>query len=128
MSANWQPPGRGFENGPPPGAPGYPPPAYSPAYPPVPPGYVPDWGLAQPMPGYQPVMLIPRPPRPASLNLAVALSVLGIVVSGIEQVLALSWVSSHRDLLTTGVNNSNTGATPFAFVSAALDVIIVLSI
>lgn len=125
MSANWQPPGQGFEGGPPPGAPGYPPP---PGYPAVPPGYVADWGLAQPMPGYQPVLWVPRPPRPASLNLAVALSVLGIVVSGIEQALGLSWLYSHRDLLTSGINNSNTEAVPFAIAGAAMDVIVIISI
>ncbi len=128
MTANWQPPGQGFEDSPPQGAPGYPPQAYAPAYPPVPPGYVTDWGLAQPMPGYQPVMWVPRPPRPASLNLAIALSVLGIVVSGIEQAYSLSWLHSHRDLLTTGVNTSGPDATPFAVVSAALDAVVVISI
>jgi hypothetical protein len=128
MSGNWQAPGQGsFEDSPPPGAPGYPNPAYPSAYPAAP-GYVPDWGLAQPMPGYQPVMWVPRPPRPGSLNLAIALSVLGIVVSGIQQVVSLSWLYSHRNLLTTGINNQNTGATPFAFVSAALDVIVIISI
>src|SRR5215475_6548217 len=128
MSANWQPPGQGFEDSPPHGAPGYPPPAYPPAYPAVPPGYVPDWGLAQPMPGYQPVMWVPRPPRPATLTLAIALSVLGIVVSGIEQAVSISWLQSHRDLVTGGVNNSGPDATPFQVISAAFDAIVVISI
>jgi hypothetical protein len=91
--------------------------------------YPSHWGLAQPIPGYQPVAWVPRPPRPGAVNLAAALAIIGIVVSGIEQVINLVYVYSNRDLMTNTINAQNPGQrAPLGLVNAAVDVGVGVSI
>jgi hypothetical protein len=51
-----------------------------------------QWGLAAP-PGYEPAILVPRPPRPRVVDLAIALTCTGVVVTGIGLVIdsVLTW-------------------------------------
>jgi hypothetical protein len=104
MSGNWQPPGQGFEGATPPG---YPP--VAPGYQAGPPVYTQQWGLAQPIPGYQPMMWVPRPPRPGVVKFAAALAILGIVISAVDLVVNLVYGYSNRDLVTNAVNARNAG-------------------
>lgn len=81
MTVNWQPPGQE-------------PPTGGQV---VPPGYAYNWGMAYPIPGYQPVAWIPRPPRPGVVNLAVALTLLGVVISGVQTVIGLVVTYGDQD-------------------------------
>jgi hypothetical protein len=56
------------------------------------------------------------------VNLAAALAVLGIVISGVEMAINLVYLYSNRDLLTNTVNAQNPGRAPATVVSVALDV------
>jgi hypothetical protein len=47
-----------------------------------------QWGLAAPA-GYEPVYLVPRPPRPGVVNIAVVLTYIGVAVSGIGFLVSL---------------------------------------
>lgn len=75
----------------------------------VPKGYGGDahqWGMAVP-PGYEPVYLVPRPPRPGVVNLAVALTYAGVAVSGIGA--AVGVVGSLQAQDTVSRMTSTTG-------------------
>jgi CubicO group peptidase (beta-lactamase class C family) len=99
MTANWQPP---------PGqAPGQPPVPHD-----APPGYGYNWGLAYPVAGYQPVAWIPRPPRPTVVNLAVVLTLLGVLVSAVHLVVNLVFAYSHRDDLISQLSRGSQRTTP----------------
>jgi CubicO group peptidase (beta-lactamase class C family) len=80
MTADWTPPGA-----PPPGMP-----------PPAPPGYAYNWGLAYPA-GYQPVAWVPRPPRPAVVNVAVILTMVGVLISAVQLVIDMRYTYLQRD-------------------------------
>jgi len=47
-----------------------------------------QWGMAVP-PGYEPAYLVPRPPRPGVVNLAVLLTYIGVAVSAVGFVISL---------------------------------------
>ncbi|HKS98783.1 MAG TPA: hypothetical protein VJT31_04560 [Rugosimonospora sp.] len=99
MTSNWTPPG-----GQPPGPPGVPP---GPAQPQQP-GYAyVNWGLQPPPTGpqYPPVHLVPRPPRPGVLNLALALTILGVVVSALNQVFGAIGTIAARDQVVSDATN-----------------------
>jgi hypothetical protein len=53
-----------------------------------------QWG-AHPPPGYEPVYLAPRPPRPGTVNLALTLTYIGVGVATVDFLLnvALSWLN-----------------------------------
>jgi hypothetical protein len=81
------------------------------------------------MPGYQPIMWVPRPPRPGTVNLAVALTVLGIVISAIQTAIGLVYVYSNRGQLTSTINAQNPGqGAPVDLVNTALDIGVVVAI
>ncbi len=69
-----------------------------------------NWGVAYPqmypqMPGYVPVVLVPRPPRPPALNLAVVLTVLGVLVSASQQAISFVNTLAHRDEIVSNAAN-----------------------
>jgi hypothetical protein len=119
MGMNWQPPGQGYE---PPGQ-GY---ELDPRS--GPPTYVPNWGLAQPISGYQPVAWVPRPPRPGVVNLAAALTFLGVAVSAVEQVISLVYLHSHLDTLTNPINFPSSAPPPPNVLNTAAGLAVVLSV
>jgi hypothetical protein len=54
------------------------------------------WGGYLP-PGYEPVELVPRPPRPAAVNLALLLTIAGVIVAAAEFALSALITWQHRD-------------------------------
>jgi hypothetical protein len=106
MTTGWQPGGE-----PPIDAPATVPPplvplsGYTP--PPPPPGYGYNWGLAYPAPGYQAVYLVPRPPRPGVVNLAVLLTILGVLVSGAQFAINVVVTYANKNDLVTQLGGAN---------------------
>ena len=95
----------------------------------VPPGYgqhgdPAQWGLAVP-PGYEPVYLVPRPPRPAVVNLAVILTYVGVVVAAL-QVLIGAVVSWQVRQSLTGL--SGTGPLPSSQLQTTVMIGIIISV
>jgi hypothetical protein len=109
---------------------GYPPPGARPDYPN--PGMEPtqNWGMAYPtyaVPGY--AVLVPRPPRPQAVRLAIVLTYIGVALSGIQVVLSDVWVWGQRDTFTESMTeNAGPGAPDMTGIaSTAFTVGIVLS-
>jgi hypothetical protein len=97
MTGNWSPPGQQPPQGqqPLPGQqalPGSQPGPYD-----APAGYGYNWGLAYPIAAYRPVAWIPRPPRPTVVNIAVVLTLLGVLISGVELLVNLVSAYGRRD-------------------------------
>jgi hypothetical protein len=68
-----------------------------------PPGYGYNWGLAYPV-GYQPVSWIPRPPRPGVVKVAVIFTMVGVLVSAIQLVINMVYAYHQRGEIVTQVN------------------------
>jgi hypothetical protein len=70
----------------------------------------PNWGLAQPAaPGY--AVLVPRPPRPTVVRMAVLLAYAGAALSGVQTLLTYLYQWSHRrELLDAATANAPGGA------------------
>ena len=71
------------------------------------PGYAYNWGLAYPAPGYQAVYLVPRPSRPAVVNVAVLLTILGVLISGGQFAMSIVTTYGARNDLLTGLGGAN---------------------
>jgi hypothetical protein len=54
----------------------------------VPEGYGHQWGMAVPPAGYEPVYLVPRPPRPPVVNIAIMLTYVGLVLAALQVAVA----------------------------------------
>jgi hypothetical protein len=52
-----------------------------------------QWGMAVPPPGYEPVYLVPRPPRPGVVNIALMLTYIGLGLAALQVGVgaAVSW-------------------------------------
>ncbi len=89
----------------------------------VPRGYGGDarWGVYVPH-GYQPVYLVPRPPRPKAVNLAVILTYVGVTVATVNVVVGLLLARARGDLTPVTVSS---GPNP---VSVPIWLIIVLAV
>ena len=120
MTTGWQPgsgpPVDGPSTAPPSTVPnsGYTPPPQASYGPPgytsptdAPPGYGYNWGLAYPAAGYQAVYLVPRPPRPGVVNIAVLLTILGAVLSAVQIVINIVITYGSRNDLLTGLGRAN---------------------
>jgi hypothetical protein len=121
MTTGWQPGGEP-PTVPPPAAPQsgyYTPPPQS--------GYGYNWGLAYPAPGYQAVYLVPRPPRPGVVNLAVLLTILGVLISGAQFAINLVTTYINKNELVTGLGEAN-GAQPQQLVNTAFQVGLIVSV
>ncbi|MBO0869551.1 MAG: hypothetical protein J2P15_13395 [Micromonosporaceae bacterium] len=58
-----------------------------------------NWGLTPPpVPRYEPVFLVPRPPQPAGVRVAVLLTYCGVVISGILALVELIYLGSTSSL------------------------------
>jgi hypothetical protein len=68
--------------------------------------------MAYPIPGYQPVAWIPRPPRPGVVNLAVALTVLGVVISGVQTVIDSVITYRHQDKVIGQLSSGSSDTRP----------------
>jgi len=67
-----------------------------------------QWGVYPP-PGYEPVYLVPRPPRPTSVRLAITLTYVGVGVATLEFLLnaALTWHDASVPTTTIGNTSLN---------------------
>ena len=92
MTASWPPPGTNPGTQPPQAPPGY--------------GY--NWGLAYPV-GYQPLALIPRPPRPGVVNVAVILTMIGVLVSAVQLAINMRYTYEQRDQIISQLNTGTAG-------------------
>ena len=101
MTASWPPPGTNPETQPPQAPPGY--------------GY--NWGLAYPV-GYQPLALIPRPPRPGVVNVAVILTMIGVLVSAVQLAINMRYTYEQRDQITAQLNTGTAGGSTDMFNTA----------
>jgi hypothetical protein len=106
MSGDWQSPGQ------------------QPALPPTgaPPGYGYNWGLAYPVPGYQPVAWIPRPRRPGVVNLALILILFGVLISTVQLVIGVTTTYANQDDLISQLNGGSGGTAPASVVHTAVGV------
>jgi hypothetical protein len=96
-------------------------------------GYAYGWGLAYPDPGYRSVVLIPRPPRPGVVNLAVILTYLGVGLSLVEAVAGIISLYIDRGSITSQVNDGiqsdpSAAAGMAAFAHAAFGLMLVVAI
>ena len=135
MTTNWQPGSGPPVDGPsaappstvphsgytPPPQPSYGPPGY-PSPTDAPPGYGYNWGLAYPA-GYQPIYLVPRPPRPGVVNIAVLLTILGAVLSAVQIVINIAVTYGDRNDLLTGLGGAD-GAQGAQVVDSAFAIVI----
>ena len=101
MTASWPPPGTNPETQPPQAPPGY--------------GY--NWGLAYPV-GYQPLALIPRPPRPGVVNVAVILTMIGVLVSAVQLAINMRYTYEQRDQIIAQLNTGTAGGSTDMFNTA----------
>jgi hypothetical protein len=60
-----------------------------------------NWGLAYPGVAYTPVVLVPRPPRPPVVGLAVGLAFAGVGLSALDQVASAVVTFANRDAITS---------------------------
>ncbi len=121
MTTGWQPGGEP-PTVPPPAAPqsGY-------FTPPPQSGYGYNWGLPYQAPGYRVVYLVPRPPRPGVVNLAVLLTIVGVLISGAQLAVNLVTTYIHRNDLVTGLGNAN-GPRPQQLVTTVFQIGLVVSV
>jgi len=101
MTASWPPPGTNPGTQPPQAPPGY--------------GY--NWGLAYPV-GYQPLALIPRPPRPGVVNVAVILTMIGVLVSAVQLAINMRYTYEQRDQIIAQLNTGTAGGSTDMFNTA----------
>jgi len=101
MTASWPPPGTNPGTQPPQAPPGY--------------GY--NWGLAYPV-GYQPLALIPRPPRPGVVNVAVILTMVGVLVSAVQLAINMRYTYEQRDQIIAQLNTGTAGGSTDMFNTA----------
>ena len=101
MTASWPPPGTNPETQPSQAPPGY--------------GY--NWGLAYPV-GYQPLALIPRPPRPGVVNVAVILTMIGVLVSAVQLAINMRYTYEQRDQIIAQLNTGTAGGSTDMFNTA----------
>jgi len=101
MTASWPPPGTNPETQPSQAPPGY--------------GY--NWGLAYPV-GYQPLALIPRPPRPGVVNVAVILTMVGVLVSAVQLAINMRYTYEQRDQIIAQLNTGTAGGSTDMFNTA----------
>lgn len=94
----------------------------------VPPGYgQAQWG-AYPPHGYQPVYLVPRPPRPGVVRLAVILTYVGVAVAALDLAVTLAgtWLSRNERAnpfdpgRSGGTSRSGAGTGFWAFAAVAV--------
>ena len=77
---------------------------------PPPAGYGYNWGVAYPI-GYQPVAWIPRPPRPGVVKVAVTLTVLGVLISGVQIMFDLvNGLGAQRDQIVAQLRDTGNPA------------------
>ncbi len=93
-----------------------------------------NWGMAYP-PGtaYTPVILVARPPRPATVNLALGLTYLGVAVSAVGQAVAAIVTLTLRDQIAANAagelgNQPGGGPDIGGMVRATTTVAIVVSL
>jgi hypothetical protein len=71
------------------------------------PGYAYNWGMEhQVPPGYEPVIVVPRPPRPGVVNVAVILTYLGAGASLVRTVLDIILSYLDRDEINSQVRDA----------------------
>lgn len=111
MTASWPPPGTNPETQPPQGMPAQQ----------APPGYGYNWGLAYPV-GYQPLALVPRPPRPGVVNVAVILTMVGVLVSAVQLAINMRYTYEQRDQIISQLNTGTAGGAGTDMFNTALTV------
>jgi len=116
MSADWPPPQLQPPQLPPPPGPDDAPPGY---------GY--NWGFAYPV-GYQPVAWVPRPPRPGVVNLAVVLTLVGVLISGIQMVIDLRYTYLDRGEVVSQLNDGTAGGNSSNVVNTAFTIGLVFAV
>jgi hypothetical protein len=88
-----------------------------------------QYGLAAP-PGYEPVYLVPRPPRPGVVNIAVMLTYVGVLLGGL-QVLAgalVSWEERRSLSGLTGTGLSGNGSLSESQLQTTIMIGIIISV
>jgi len=78
-----------------------------------------QWG-AYPPPGYEPVYLVPRPPRPGTVNLALALTYVGVGVATVEFLLNAVFAWQSRPALSGDDSRFGTLGLTIALVLAGV--------
>jgi hypothetical protein len=81
-----------------------------------------QWGMAAPPPGSEPVYLVPRPPRPGVVHVAVILTYIGLAVAALELVITLVIDVQTRSSVS-GLSDSNPGVHPVVQVDPAVTVV-----
>jgi hypothetical protein len=89
-----------------------------------------NWGLAYP--GYQMsryVELVPRPPRPGTVLLAIYLTYVGVVVSGMQVLLNALYTWSRRDeILASATRDAPPGADMSGFFDTTLTIGLIIGL
>lgn len=94
-------------------------------------GYAYNWGFAYP--GYVPLTLVPRPPRPGVVKVAVILTYLGAGLSLVDTVIRIVSIYTDQSQITSQVNDqlraeSNPPVNVPSLVHAALWLVVAFSV
>jgi hypothetical protein len=81
-----------------------------------------QWGVYPP-PGYEPVYLVPRPPRPGVVNLALILTYVGVLVAFLQFVISALVTWQSRESLTR-LSTSGTATVDAVQTSVVLAIVI----